>query len=339
MLTSRCLIGVDLGGTNVRAMAIGPEGPLDGTRWEQPSRAQDGFGACMNATAEAILAVRAQCPGEPIGVGLSIPGHVDNESGVVIWSPNFGEVRNGVMHYWENVPVRETLERAIGLPIVMGNDANCAAMGEYRFGVGRGTAKCLVMLTLGTGVGGGVVLGPQAVQGNASGPMLLVGGNKGGGELGHTLVQLGGQVCNTGAYGPLEAYCAKDAIVTRAINKIRRGMKTEIDAMVDGDWGRIDPKVIADAASAGDEIARQVWWEVGLFLGAGVGSIINVFAPDTFAIGGQISGAWDHFSPSLMAQARDVAIPSLFADCEIVRAEQSQDAGLMGAAALVEQLV
>ena len=216
----------------------------------------------------------------------------------------------------------------------MGNDANLAALGEYRFGSGNNAAKCLVMLTLGTGIGGGVVMRPAAVQGDARGPLILVGGNQGGAELGHMVIQHGGLDCNAGTYGPLEAYCQRDAIVNRAVHRLRRGRKSVMQDSVKGDWSLVTPLMISEAAEAGDELAREIWAEVGAYLGVGIGSLVNIFAPDVFAIGGQISKAGEWLLGPARRAAENVAIPSLFADTKIVPAEQMEDAGLLGGAAL-----
>lgn len=329
-----CVIGVDLGGTNVRAQAVWEDGTEAGERVQHPSRAKEGREAVIASVADAIQKAAATARVRPAAVGLAIPGHVDDEDGYIRWSPNFGEVRNGVFYEWRDVAVKDDLQAAAGFPIVMGNDANCAALGEYMFGSGKNSAKCLAMLTLGTGVGGGVVLGPHSVMGHASGPLLLLGGNKGGAELGHILLLRGGQDCSAGSSGAVEAYCQSESIVRRAIYKFRRQPDSLIFDMTKGDLSLVTPKLIAECANAGDYQAREILREVGEWLGAAIGSLINVFAPDVFAIGGQIAKSGEWLLQPAINEARYVAIPSLFADCRIVPAEQQDDAGLLGGAAL-----
>ncbi len=328
------MIGVDLGGTNVRAQALYEDGSEAGQRFENPSWAQTGTERILDAVSLTIRQAISSSEGLVHAVGLAIPGHVDDDSGLVKWAPNFGETIDGVFHYWENVPFKTDLEARIGLPIVMGNDANAAALGEYKFGSGRNQANCLVMLTLGTGIGGGVVLGRRSVMGKSQGPLLLVGGNQGGVELGHTIVMHRGVDSTAGAYGSIEAYCQRDAIIRRCCHRLRRGRVSLINDLVEGDWSHITPKTISDAAEKGDELAIEVWREFGEWLGAGIGSLINVFAPDVFALGGQISKASEWFLPYALTEARNVAIPSLFVDAKIVLAEKIEDAGLLGGAAL-----
>lgn len=333
-MSVRCVIGVDLGGTNVRAAAVSEGGEVVGKRVEAPSRAQEGTDAILTALCDVVKTIADQAEVDAQGVGLSVPGHVDNAAGLVRWAPNFGHSVDGVFYYWKNVPLRNQLVDRLSLSVVMGNDANCAALGEYRYGSGNGDANCLVLLTIGTGIGGGVVMSPQSVDGTAFGPLLLLGGNKGGAELGHVTIARGGLECNAGSYGALESYCQRDSIVRRAQHKLRRGRASILPDLVEGDLSRVSPQVLGTAADKGDALAQEVWREVGEYLGVGIGSFINIFAPDVFAVGGQISKAGKWLLQPAIAEAANVAIPSLYEDCRIVQAEQVEDAGLLGAAAL-----
>lgn len=328
-----CVIGVDLGGTNVRAAAIADDGSFVGPRINNSSEAEKGAEATFEAIACTVREAAERASMTPEAVGIAIPGWVDESSGMVRWSPNFGTWDNGVFHYWVDVPYRERLEEKLRLPIYAGNDANLAALGEYSFGSGEGRVRCLVMLTLGTGVGGGVVLSGSSVGGRASGPLLLLGGNKGGAELGHVVIQHGGPDCTSGEYGSIEAYCQRDAIVKRATLRLVRGRPSVLREMSGGDFSKVSPKMLAEAADRGDDLAIEVWTEVGTYLGVGIGSLINTFAPDVFAIGGQIAKAGKWLMEPAVRTARNVAIPQLFENARIVLAQQVEDAGLLGAAA------
>ncbi len=334
----RCIVGVDLGGTNVRAGAFFEDGTPAGEKFSNPSEAQDGTEAIFDAIAKTVNQAIADATERPTAVGMAIPGFIDDRAGIVRWAPNFGKSIDGVFHHWQNVPFRQDLERRIGLPIAMANDANAAALGEFRFGTGGNSARCLVMITIGTGIGGGVVLGPDAVDGDARGPLVLVGGNKGGAELGHTIVQYGGMDCNAGSYGALEGYCQRDAIIGRAVHRLLRGRKSVISDLVEGDYSKVTPMTLYEAAQKHDELAIEVWTEVGTYLGAGIGSLINAFAPDVFAVGGQIAKAGEWLLGPARAAARNVAIPMLFENAKIAQAEQIDDAGMLGAAAHASRL-
>jgi glucokinase len=328
------VVGVDLGGTNVRACAYSHDGTPVGERVSQPSRAQEGTASILQSIASTVQAAYDSASVKPTAVGMAIPGHIDGQNGVVLWSPNFGESRNGVFYNWANVALGAPLSKLVGLPVFCGNDANLAALGEYRFGVGKNTANCLVLLTIGTGIGGGVIMRPRALQGDVRGPVMLLGGNQGGAELGHTIIMNGGLDCNAGSYGAIEGYCQRDSIIRRASHRLNRGRTSSLSDLVDGDYGKITPQMIAVAAEQGDEVAIEVWEEVGGWLGVGIGSLINVFAPDVFAIGGQIAKAGELLLGPARKTARNIAIPSLFKDTRIVQAEQIDDAGILGGAAL-----
>lgn len=332
------VVGVDLGGTNVRASVLDEAGQTVGRRVEIPSQAQNGTDAIVTAVASCVTAALDGAQVTAGQVGIAVPGHIDNAQGLVRWAPNFGEERDGLFHYWKDVPLKAMIEGKVHLPVTLGNDANCAALGEYQYGSGKGSAACLVLLTLGTGIGGGVVLSPAAVDGKASGPLLLVGGNKGGAELGHATVLRGGLDCNAGSYGAIEAYCQRDAIVRRAQHKLRRGRVSLVADKVQGDFSKVTPRLLTEAADEGDALAQEVLREVGEVLGTAIGSFINIFAPDVFAVGGQVSKAGEWLLGPAVREAENVAIPSLFADCRICLAEQSDDAGILGAGVLARQL-
>ncbi len=331
------VVGVDLGGTNVRACVYDPQGVPATEAFSQPSRAQEGVEPVLDALAEVIQRAMATAPEHPRAVGIAIPGHIDNATGVVRWAPNFGKTVDGVFRYWLDVPIREPLQRRIALPIAMDNDANMAALGEYRFGTGRNQARGLVMFTLGTGVGGGVVLAPQCVLGDARGPLILIGGNTGGAELGHMCINEAGVECNAGTYGAVESYCQRDAIIRRAQHQLRRGRKSLLNDLCEGDLSKISPRLISEAAAQGDEVAIEVFAEVGRFLGIAIANMINVFAPEVVAVGGQIAKAGELILGPARQSARKVAVPQLYDFAQIVQAEQIEDAGMLGAAALAQE--
>jgi glucokinase len=330
----RCVIGIDLGGTNVRAAAIADDGTALTERFTVPSRAREGLDATLAAITETVRRAIECAPSRPLAIGMAVPGHIDDSKGEVRWAPNFGSEESGVFRYWEHVQLRAPLEEQLGLPVRLGNDANLAALGEYRYGEGAGGAAGLVLFTLGTGVGAGVVLRSDGLLGKASGDLLLLGGNLGGGELGHMVVDYGGIECPSGEYGSVEGYCQRDSVVRRAQTKLRRGRASMLDSMTSGDWSRITPRTISEAAEQGDEVAIETWAEVGLYLGVAIGNAINVFAPEVVAIGGQMAKAGRFLLDPARHSARNVAIPSLFAFARIVQAIHLEDAGILGAAAL-----
>ena len=190
------------------------------------------------------------------------------------------------------------------------------------------------MITLGTGVGGGVIFSPYALHGRSDGMQMLVGGDKGGAELGHVCVDPVSKAYGTGKQGSLESFCGTFGIEGRVKAKLESGQRSTI---LEG--ATITPKLIYDAAAQGDAIALETWQETGHFLGLGLGSFINLFAPDVLAIGGQVAKAGEFFLPAAIESAKGVAIPALFEDANIRVAEKVDDAGILGAAALALEAI
>ncbi len=341
---AKAVVGVDLGGTNVRAGVFNTDGTPQGDYAQNPSRAQEGF----KITLEQILLTitqaieRADCvPAQIEAIGMAVPGHIDAQRGVVRWAPNFGERKGEVFEVWKDVPLADAIRARIGIPVYMGNDANLAALGEYYYGSGKGTAKGLVMFTLGTGIGGGVVLTHHQIQGNArwQGGILLVGMNGGAGELGHTIINWHGRRCGCGAMGCVEAFAQRDAIVELAREKMRRNPTSLLNTLTEGDPAKITPALVSQASEQGDPTALEIWDEVGTYVGIAVATHINTFNPEVVAIGGQIAKAGEPLFRAIHRTVRDYAIPTLLEGCRIVPAERIEDAGILGAVALAQQYV
>lgn len=335
------VVGVDLGGTNVRAAVVGRDGALLAPPVQHPSRAQEGFGITLEQIALTVREAIAAAGITPAAIGMAVPGHIDSARGVVRWAPNFGERRGEVFEVWCDVPLADAVQARLNLPVVMGNDANLAALGEYYYGVGRGTARGLVMLTLGTGIGGGVVLTRHQVQGNAhwEGGVLLVGVSGGAGELGHITINFAGPRCGCGARGCIEAYAQRDAIIELAREQARRNPDSLLNRLTEGDLTKITPALVSEAAAQGDPTALGIWREIGYYLGIAVSSLISVFNPEIVAIGGQIAKAGVPLFEAIHCAVRDYALPTLVPDCRIVPAERIEDAGILGGAALAWQAV
>jgi glucokinase len=328
-----CVIGVDLGGTNVRACAYLDDGTEAGAKFSNPSNAQESVEAVVESISLTVKQAVAASSVPPTAVGIGIPGHIDDAQGLVRWAPNFRMKTPTGLDIWRDVPLKSLVADQVGLPLHTGNDANVAALGEYRFGSGRGSAKCLVMITLGTGVGGGVIFAPDALHGRSTGPTMLLGGDKGGAELGHVCVDPISAAFGPGPAGDLESFCGTFGIEGRANDKLKAGRSSTLQGVP------ITPLALFNAAKAADAVALEVWAETGHFLGLGLGSFINMFAPDVLAIGGQVAKAGEFFLPAAIAKAKVVAIPTLFADTNIRVAERVEDAGILGAAALALEAI
>ena len=318
------VVGVDLGGTNVRASVIDKGEKVVGHA-RNHSDARNGGDAVVESTAHTILQAVADAGIKPeqIGaVGMAVPGHIDTKSGVIRWSPNFGTTIDGVFHVFVDVPFTGPVSEKVGIATYMGNDANVAALGEFRYGAGR-DANDMVMFTLGTGIGSGVI----------SDGKLIIGSTGAASELGHQVIVAGGHRCGCGTFGCLEAYCGTYAIVNRALTAIENGKPSLLHDAIGSDRGTLTPKQIDDAAKAGDVAALHVWEETGYYLGIGIGNAVNVFNPEKVVIGGGIRQATGLIDAARLSMQRH-SIYSIRANVSIVEAELGDDAGVMGAAEL-----
>ncbi|MDW8207396.1 MAG: ROK family protein [Chloroherpetonaceae bacterium] len=321
------VIGIDLGGTNVRAAVVDRNERTLG-RAENSSDARLGVQLTVARIAEAArnAARDAGVSMDQIGaVGIAVPGHIDVPNGIIRWAPNFGTFEDDRFVPYKNVPLRTLVEQELGTAMVMDNDANVAALGEYRYGAGRGT-RHLVMFTLGTGIGGGVIVDGEVLRGATGGAA----------EIGHIIIAAGVFSSYNGAHGRLETLAGRDAICERAALKMESGRDTLLWKYVDTTDALqqvLTPKIIDDAAAAGDPLAIEILQETGFYVGLGIASMINVFNPEVVVIGGKISQSEVLFNTALRA-AKANAIGSLFADARIVRAELGDNAGIMGAAEL-----
>lgn len=309
------VVGVDLGGTNIRAALTDREGKiLHEVRRPALSDQRPEFTLTniRDAVAE-VIEKRGAGPKEVVGIGIGLPGIMDDADGTVFWSPNFP--------HWENVPVAREVGGPSHLPVTLLNDAKCAAMGELGFGAGRG-ARHMVMITLGTGIGGAFVVDGQ----------LLMGPNGSIGEVGHQTIDPNGPLCGCGNHGCWERYCARDAIIDRAVRQLQKGRASSLLEQIERP-AEVTPAMVARAAAEGDRLALDVIDETGFFIGVGVASLINMLNPQVFVIGGGIAQAGELlFGPiRRTVAARAVALQARTA--RIVPAELGDNAGVMGAAA------
>lgn len=311
------VVTVDLGGTNLRAAVVTAAGEL-AHRKAVPTPSGGGPEAVIEQMARLIahVAMDANLPADA-AVGVTAPGPLNPRTGIVHFTPNLPD--------WRDVPLRELLAAATGRAVVIGNDGNCAALGEGKFGAGKGTND-LVYLALGTGVGGGVI----------SGGHLLEGARGLGAELGHVVVALDGPRCSCGAIGCLEAFASG-----WAIGREGRLVGTTADGAAilrEADGGTVTAGIVAAAARNGDPAARAILDRAGRALGAAMGAFVNIFNPAMFVIGGGVATLGD-----LLLEPARAALPShcFHASREgiqIVRSSLGDDTGLYGAAALALDL-
>ena len=311
----RYIVGVDLGGTNIVVGAVAEDGSEVVGQVEESTHAEEGADAVVARIVRLVQASIAQAKGKDVaGVGIGSPGPLDTARGIVLLTPNLG---------WRNMPLRDRVSSAVGLPATLDNDANCAIFGEWWRGAARG-ARHVVGLTIGTGIGGGIVLDGQIYHGTSD----IAG------ELGHMTIDLNGRRCKCGNYGCLEAYASGPAIAARAVEGIESGAETTLPQYVGGDLAKITAQVVYEAARDGDDYARDVVMETAKILGAGVANIINIFNPEVVVICGGVTHAGDRLFVPLRSEARRRAFKPAVDVCRIVPGALPGTAGVYGAAAV-----
>jgi glucokinase len=307
-------VGVDMGGTNLRCGAVSRSGDLLLLR-RAPADAMaaaDTVVANIAANVEAVTReARGRGLGAPRGIGVAVPGPLDLISGTVTATPHVSA--------WRSFPLRARLERALHCPVAIENDANAWALGEFWRGAARGRSE-VVLLTLGTGVGGGLIVGGRIVHGIAG--MA--------GELGHVTVEPDGLRCDCGARGCLEAYASASGIRRLVENRLRKG--APMPALFTDAEGNFAVKRLADAARRKNALARSVFELAGKYLGIAVASFVNIFNPELVVIGGGVSGALPLMREPMMREIRKRAFAAALGRVTIVRAALGGHAGVVGAA-------
>ncbi len=316
----RMIVGVDVGGTNIVVGTLTESGQqLFGlNRTSTPVHA--GPAGVVKRIVEMIKAsiaeTQAALPSaevEVAGVGIGSPGPLDTTRGVVILTPNLG---------WREMPLREKVSEAVGLPATLDNDANCAVLGEAWRGAARG-ARYVVGVTIGTGVGGGIVMDGK----------IFHGASDVAGEIGHTTIDSTGRRCNCGNYGCLEAYASGPAIAARAVEGILAGEPTSLPEQVDGDLDAITAHVVYEAATKGDELALEVVRDTARFLGTGIANLMNIFNPEIVVICGGVTAAGEWLLRPLRKEVTRRAFKPAVDACSIVPGELPGTAGVYGAVA------
>ena len=306
-------IGVDVGGTKIAAGAVDPEGRLlEKVRVSTPATTAEAVEhGIVTAVQELLTRHRAA------SVGLAVAGFVDEKRSTLRFAPNLPMVER---------PLKDTVGSEVGLPVVVENDANAAAWGEFRFGGGRGNQD-VVLITVGTGLGGGIVL-----QGR-----LLRGAFGAAGEIGHVRMVPGGLPCGCGNHGCWEQYTSGSALIRegRALARTQPDRAARLLELSGGDPEAVSGRMITQAAQEGDTTARALLAEVGRWLGEGIADLAAVLDPAAVVVGGGVSEAGDLLlEPARAAYAALLSAGAHRPHLSIVAAELGNDAGLLGAADL-----
>lgn len=316
----RLIVGVDLGGTTIVVGTLTEDGSTLYGLLEEPTPGALGpdavielIGSMIQRSIEATRRERATEGMEIVGVGIGAPGPLDTARGVVIVTPNLG---------WRDVPLRDLIARASGLEATLDNDANCATLGEWWRGAAQG-GRVVVGMTIGTGIGGGIVLDGE----------IFHGASDVAAEIGHMTIDVTGRRCKCGNYGCVEAYASGPAIAARAVEEIEAGTPSAILELVGGQLDRVTARVVYEAANAGDPFALEVMRDTARFLGAAVANLVNVLNPDVVVVTGGVTRAGNLLLEPLRIEVARRAFKPAVNACRIVPGGLPGTAGVYGAAA------
>jgi glucokinase len=313
-MTTNWIIAIDLGGTQLRAALGTPDGTIH-KRVRRKTRARRGPEALLKRICQTAEQVWPE-EEEVRAIGMSVPGPLDPFKGVVLGAPN--------LPGWDCVPVRDVLKKHFDRPTYVGNDANLAALGEHRYGAGRGYDD-MIYITISTGIGGGIILGGQ----------LLLGHKGMAGEIGHMVVQPGGPQCNCGNRGCLEALASGTAIGHQARTLALAGRAPAILEAAGGNLDQVSSACVGKAAAQGDKVATKLLRQAGRNVGVGIVNLMHLFNPQCFVLGGGVTQAGDLiFKPIRRTVRRWTMNPLYWEDTGIVPAELGDDVSLKGALAL-----
>ncbi|MGO9606185.1 MAG: ROK family protein [Candidatus Binataceae bacterium] len=311
-MRSRYIIGLDMGGTNIRTAAVSPQGKVLMLRHAASNADSPASVVAENIAAQVRAlehAARDRGWGGPRAIGVAVPGPLNVFTGTVMAAPHVAA--------WRAFPLKQRLEAALGRRVVVENDANAWALGEFWRGVARGRRN-VVLLTLGTGVGGGLIVDGKIVHG-LSGMA---------GELGHVIVDPDGALCDCGAHGCLETYASSSGM--REI--IARRLGRRVPARYLDEHGNFSVRRLTAAAAAGDRIALETFQLAGRYLGIAISSFLNIFNPELVVLGGGVAGALKFMRRTMVAEVKARAFSAVAAEARVVRAALGPTGGVVGAA-------
>jgi glucokinase len=317
MALRQLVVGIDLGGTKIYTALVDRAGTIlaHDFRATVASEGPDAVIARMVDAAGQVMALAGVGADQIDAVGVCAPGPLDLAAGLVLSPPN--------LPGWDRVPLAARIGAALGIPTLLENDANAAALGENRFGAGRGTQH-MIYVTASTGIGGGLILDGK----------LYHGTNGMAGEIGHQTILDQGPLCGCGNRGCLEALASGTAIARRARESVARGVPTLIAQLCEGHPERVSAKLVAQAADRGDAEARMILSQAMDYLGIGMANLVNLFNPELIVIGGGLTNLGEGlFGPVRRAIERN-AFRSAAAAVRVVPADLGENAGALGAAAV-----
>ena len=310
------VLAIDIGGTKIISAIISQDGQML-AKERFPTLADEGPQAVIDrmfASIDRLLNQGDMKPSQLHSISIAAAGAIDFEKGVVTESPN--------LPGWHNIALRDIMQEKYELNTFLVNDASAAALGELRFGAGKGVSN-LVLLMLGTGIGGGIIIGGE----------LYTGATGGAGEVGHMTVEANGPRCDCGNIGCLESLASGTAVAKEAIERIKSGGKSSLVEMVKGKVEDITAEKVGVAARSGDPLARDIIDRAAFYLGVGLVSLVNIFNPEMIVLGGGMAKMGDILLEPARKLVRERAFTMLAQAVRIVTAKLGNEAGIYGAAA------
>jgi glucokinase len=311
-------IGIDVGGTKIAAGLVDRAGNIL-HRFTTRAHAQQ-LPAFVIETIEQAYRALVQQSGvnvtELAAVGLGFPGNTNGPAGLVLSSSN--------LPAWDHFPLRDTVAQRLGVPVVLENDANLAALGEHRFGAGRGTQQ-MAYVTFSTGYGIGMIINGE----------LYAGHTGTAGELGHVVIELGGPLCTCGKPGCIMAYASGIGISRMVHEKLATGVDTRLRAMAPAGGQRVAAETVAEAAQQGDAVAREILRIAGYYAGVGLSMIVQILNPELIVMGGGLVRIGELVWEPALAGMREYTQPELWNSVRVVPWQLGDDLGVLGAAAKV----
>jgi glucokinase len=313
-------IGVDLGGTKILAGVFDDKLTCIG-RSKMSTKSERGAEAVIERIARCVREAVDECDldiKQIRGLGIGAPGAVDSESGRVIFAPNL---------QWQDVPLKKSLEKELGLPVFVENDCNSATLGVYEKEL-QGKPRHIVGIFLGTGIGGGLILDGK----------LYSGFNGTAGEIGHMVLAVGGPKCNCGNRGCFEALASRTAIFRSIHAAVKDGQKTVLTEMLGGDLSDLRSGDLRKAIRKGDKLVEKIVEEAAEYTGIAVANLINVFNPQVVVLGGGVIDALgDEMMAIIVETAEDYALSGTNKGIEIFASKEGDDAGIIGGAVLARR--
>jgi glucokinase len=312
-------LGIDLGGTNIKGGVCDADNALI-VRHSIPTEAHAGFDHVFERLVQFVdqAIAKAQLDRDQVSyIGIGAPGPMSHSQGMIYHAPN--------LPGWENVPLRDRLAEATGLPVTLENDANAAAFGEFARGAGQDVSS-IVMLTLGTGVGGGVILDGKLWRGTFDNA----------GEIGHTIIVPRGRPCPCGQTGCFERYASANAVGERLVEAIESGEASALAQRLESDE-RINSQHVLEAAQAGDALAKRIWDETCFYLAVACVNLQHTLNPQRIVLAGGLINAGAALLDSTTKHFEALSWKIAQDHPEIVFATLGTDAGTIGAAALAQQ--